>query len=195
VAGNLETLSRNLLETSKLLEASISGSQQAADFAEAIIGGLKSGGKILLAGNGGSAADAQHMAAEFVNYFNFPRPGLPAIALTTDTSVLTSVSNDTDFKFVYSRQIQALGRKGDIFWCYTTSGKSKNIIEAARVAKDMGIVVCAFTGAHTSDLDDLCDFVVSVPSNSTPRIQETHLVIGHSVAEIVEQHFFGENRA
>ena len=192
MADFVNIVRKNLIDSSNLLQMSSSLAEQTTEFALAIIRSLDAGGKILLAGNGGSAADAQHMAAEFVNYFNFPRPGLPAISLSTDTSIMTSVSNDTSYDLVYSRQIEALANKGDIFWCYTTSGKSKNIIEAVRVANQMGVVVCAFTGSHVADLQEFCTYIINVPSKSTPRIQESHLVLGHSVAEIVERHYFGE---
>jgi len=149
-----------------------------------------SGGKILLAGNGGSAADAQHIAAEFVNYFNFERPGLPAIALTTDTSVITSISNDSDYVQVFARQVQALGRPGDIFIAYSTSGKSKNVIAAISRAKELGLTVIGFTGKDPQDMMNCCDFLFQTPSNSTPKIQEGHLVMGHILSGLVEEMLF-----
>lgn len=158
-----------------------------------IVSCLSRNGKILLAGNGGSAADAQHMAAEFVNYFSFPRAPLAAIALTTDTSVLTSISNDSSFDHVFSRQVSSIGHRGDILWLYSTSGSSKNVIEAATVAKEMGIKVIFFTGKNTAIAESVSDFVVSVPSSSTPKIQEVHLVLGHAISGIVEERMFGKS--
>jgi D-sedoheptulose 7-phosphate isomerase len=158
-----------------------------------IISGLSRNGKILLAGNGGSAADAQHMAAEFVNYFSFPRAPLAAIALTTDSSVLTSISNDSSFDYVFSRQVSSIGNPGDILWLYSTSGSSKNIVEAAKVAKEMGIKVIFFTGDETGTAEAVSDLVVSVPSSSTPKIQEVHLVLGHAISGIVEERMFGKS--
>lgn len=153
---------------------------------------LQNGKKILLAGNGGSAADAQHIAAEFVNYFNFDRPGLPAIALTTDTSVITSISNDSDFDKVFARQLQAIGNAGDVFFAYSTSGTSKNIISALKVAKTKGLVTVGFTGLDTSIFSELCDFMLCTPSSSTPKIQEGHLVMGHILSGLVEQMMFAK---
>jgi D-sedoheptulose 7-phosphate isomerase len=158
--------------------------------AKACEASFNSGGKILLAGNGGSAADAQHIAAEFVNYFNFKRPGLPAIALTTDTSVLTSISNDSDYVEVFARQVEALGRRGDIFVAYSTSGRSKNIIAAISRAKELGLTVIGFTGRDPNDMSHACDFLFQTPSNSTPKIQEGHLVMGHILSGLVEEMLF-----
>ena len=153
---------------------------------------LAEGGKLLLAGNGGSAADAQHIAAEFVNYFKFPRPGLPAIALTTDSSVMTSISNDTSYNLVFARQIEALGSAGDVFIGYSTSGESANIIRAFEAARQKKIVTIGLTGSGTEKMAPLCDFLLSVPSSSTPHIQEGHLVLGHILSSLVESWQFPE---
>jgi D-sedoheptulose 7-phosphate isomerase len=161
----------------------------------AVYDAMASGGKLLLAGNGGSAADAQHIAAEFVNYFGYNRPALPAIALTTDSSVMTSISNDSDYTNVFARQLHALGRPGDIFFGYTTSGTSKNIVEALKAAKELGILAVALTGESSKELDLVCDHIINVPSGSTPKIQEGHLVIGHTISGLVEDMFFGSNAA
>lgn len=161
------------------------------EVARAVHSAMASGGKLLLAGNGGSAADAQHIAAEFVNYFGYSRPALPAIALTTDSSVMTSISNDSDYKNVFARQIHALGRPGDVFFGYTTSGTSENIVEALKVAKSLGLVSVALTGERSPSLGQFCDHVINVPSSSTPKIQEGHLVIGHTISGLVEDMFFG----
>lgn len=149
-----------------------------------------SGGKILLAGNGGSAADAQHIAAEFVNIFAFERPGLSAIALTVDSSVVTAISNDSSYEQVFARQIQAHGKKGDVFFGYSTSGKSPNVIAALIEAKSRGITTVGFTGNKGGPMNEYCDFLFDIPSSSTPKIQEGHLVIGHIISGIVESTVF-----
>lgn len=192
---NIEFIKKQLGRTSALLLKTIDTSNVSigVSIAEKIFECMSAGGKLLLAGNGGSAADAQHIAAEFVNYFAFPRKALPAIALTTDSSVLTSISNDSDFDFVFARQIQALGHPRDLVWLYSTSGSSKNIIEAAKTAKNSGLTVIAFTGSNTSDLEMYSDFIISVPSMETPKIQEVHLVLGHAISGIVESMFFRPN--
>ncbi len=160
--------------------------------AKACIHSLKSGGKILLAGNGGSAADAQHMAGEFVSRFAFDRPGLPAIALTTDTSILTAIGNDYGYEKLFARQIQALGNRGDVFIAYSTSGKSPNVIHAISEARARGLVTLGFTGNRESPMNELCDHVLVVPSPDTPKIQEGHLVLGHILCGLVENSMLKE---
>jgi D-sedoheptulose 7-phosphate isomerase len=151
---------------------------------------LSSGGKLLLIGNGGSAADAQHIAAEFVNYFNFMRPALAAIALTTDSSVLTSISNDSEYEQIFSRQLQALGRKGDVLLAYSTSGKSKNVIAGMHQAMEMGIKVVGLTGKEPGAMEEASDFLLQTPSRLTANIQEGHLVMGHILSGLVESIIF-----
>lgn len=151
---------------------------------------LGSGGKLLLAGNGGSAADAQHIAGELVSKFAFDRPGLPAIALTTDTSVITAIGNDYGYEKVFERQIQALGNLGDIFFAYSTSGNSKNIVTALREAKKRGLITVGVTGNNEGAMNEFCDYVIKVPSKSTPKIQEGHLVIGHLLCGIIEKNIW-----
>jgi len=146
--------------------------------------------KLLLAGNGGSAADSQHLAAEFVNRFNFDRPGLPAIALTTDTSILTSVGNDSGFNTIFSRQIEALGTPGDLFIGLSTSGNSPNIVEALSVCRKKKMFSIGLTGAAGGQMKDLCDICIMVPSDETPRIQEAHILIGHIICSIAEEELF-----
>ena len=153
---------------------------------------LQAGGKVLLAGNGGSAADAQHIAGELVSRFAFDRPGLPAIALTTDTSIMTAIGNDYGYEKLFERQIQALGNSGDIFIAYSTSGNSKNIVAALREAKRKGLVSVGLTGNRRGAMDELCDFVFAVPSPNTPKIQEGHLIIGHTLCGIIEEKIFGK---
>jgi D-sedoheptulose 7-phosphate isomerase len=151
---------------------------------------FRRGNKILIFGNGGSAADAQHIAAEFVNRFLVDRTPLPAIALTTDTSVLTSIGNDADFSLIFSRQIEALGGKGDIAWGITTSGKSPNVIEGFRKAEEMGMTTIAFTGKDGGAALRMADHGLNCTSTSTPRIQEAHITAGHIICELVERELF-----
>src|SRR4030043_1209962 len=151
---------------------------------------FEAGNKLFFFGNGGSAADAQHLAAEFVNRYIMDRPPLPAIALTTDTSILTSVSNDFSFSEVFAKQLRALGKEGDVAIGITTSGNSPNIIKAFEVAKEMGMKTVALTGKEGGALKKLAEFSLVVPSSSTPRIQEHHLLIGHILCEMVEHYLF-----
>jgi len=151
---------------------------------------LKGGGKILLFGNGGSAADAQHIAAEFVNRFRRDRHPLPALALTTDTSILTSIANDYDFSLVFLKQIQALGKPGDLAWGISTSGNSPNVNLALEEAKRMGLKTVALGGGTGGKMAEIADLVLVVNSKDTPRIQEVHITIGHVVCELVEEMFF-----
>ncbi len=158
--------------------------------ATATIECLKNGGKILLAGNGGSAADAQHIAGEFVSRFAFDRPGLPAIALTVDTSILTAIGNDYGYEKLFARQVQALGHKGDVFIGYSTSGKSPNVLKAFEEARALGLVCIGLTGNRGGPMQELCDFLLEVPSADTPKIQEGHLVLGHILCGLVEDAIF-----
>lgn len=157
---------------------------------EACIDCMKHGGKILLAGNGGSAADAQHIAGEFVSRFAFDRPGLPAIALTTDTSILTAIGNDYGYERLFARQVQAHGNKGDVFIGYSTSGKSPNILSAFEEARAKGLVCVGLTGNRGGPMRELCDYLLEVPSSDTPKIQEGHLVLGHILCGLVENAIF-----
>jgi D-sedoheptulose 7-phosphate isomerase len=149
-------------------------------------------GRILIAGNGGSAADAQHIAGELVSRFAFERPGLPVLSLTTDTSVLTAIGNDDGFQYLFSRQLQAHGRKGDVFIAYSTSGTSHNIVRALEEAKRLGITSIGLTGQREGAMTVLCDFVLRTPSLVTPKIQEGHLVLGHILCGLVERAIFKE---
>lgn len=158
--------------------------------AGACIDSLNNGGKILLAGNGGSAADAQHIAGEFVSRFAFDRLGLPAMALTVDTSILTAVGNDLGFENLFARQVQAHGNTGDVFVGYSTSGNSPNIIRALEAAKSKGLICIGMTGNRGGAMGGLCDYLLEVPSGDTPKIQEGHLVLGHSLCGLVENALF-----
>ncbi len=151
---------------------------------------LKNGGKILLAGNGGSAADAQHIAGELVSRFEFDRPGLPAIALTTDTSILTAIGNDYGYEKLFGRQVQALGNKGDIFIGFSTSGRSKNILNALEESRRKGLISVGFGGDAGGLLPDLCDHLLLVPAQTTPKIQEGHLILGHILCGLIESSLF-----
>ncbi|WP_093818809.1 D-sedoheptulose-7-phosphate isomerase [Stenotrophomonas indicatrix] len=151
---------------------------------------LKAGRKILFAGNGGSAADAQHWAGELVSRFYYDRPGLPAIALTTDTSILTAIGNDYGYDYTFARQIEALGQEGDVFVAISTSGRSKNIMRALEACEAKGVRVIGFTGEHGGDMMDRCDICFRVPSNETPRIQEGHEFIGHLLCALIESEMF-----
>ena len=160
--------------------------------AASIIESLGRGGKLLLAGNGGSAADAQHIAGEFVSRFLLDRPGLPAMALTTDTSVLTAIANDYGYEKLFTRQIQANGRAGDVLMAYSTSGRSANILSACREARERGLHVIGMTGNRAGPMLELCDHLLAVPSADTPKIQEGHLVIGHILCALVEDAIFAQ---
>jgi len=152
------------------------------------------GNKLLVAGNGGSAADAQHIAAEFVSRFNFDRPGLPALALTTDTSILTAVGNDYGYDQLFRRQIEANGCKGDVFMGISTSGNSPNVLHALEAAREKGIITFGLTGRSGGKMRDLCDHCLCVPSTETPRIQEAHIMIGHTLCAMVELALFEQYR-
>jgi len=160
--------------------------------AQMVIAAYQAGNKTLLAGNGGSAADAQHIAGEFVSRFYFDRPGLSSIALTTDTSVLTAIGNDYGYEKLFSRQVQAIGNTGDIFIGISTSGNSPNIIAALLECKKKGIKTIGFTGDRGGEMAGLCDICIEVPSSETPRIQEVHILIGHIICYLVEEEIFGD---
>lgn len=152
----------------------------------------KNGNKTLIAGNGGSASDAQHIAGEFVSKFYFDRPGLASLALTTDTSILTAIGNDYGYEKLFSRQVQANGVKGDIFIGISTSGNSNNVIEALKECKNKGIITVGLTGKSGGKMKEFCDYCICVPSSETPRVQEAHILIGHIVCAVVEEELFGK---
>lgn len=151
---------------------------------------LKRGNKLLFAGNGGSAADAQHWAGELVSRFNFDRPGLAGIALTTDTSILTAIGNDYGYDYVFARQIEALGRDGDVFFAISTSGNSANIVRAIKAARERGIKAVGFTGEGGGAMAELCDICLRMPSTATPKIQEGHEFLGHLICCLIERKMF-----
>ncbi len=146
--------------------------------------------KTILAGNGGSAADAQHIAAELVGRYGFDRPSLASLALTTDTSALTAIGNDYGYDYIFSRQIEGMGQKGDLFIGISTSGNSLNIIKAFHSAKEKGITTVALVGRDGGEMGKIADYSLIVPSNSTPRIQESHILIGHIICDIIEKEIF-----
>lgn len=150
---------------------------------------LNSGGKILLFGNGGSAADAQHIAAELVGRFKLKRKGLPAIALTTDTSALTSIGNDFGFTHIFDRQIEALAVDKDVIIGISTSGSSENVINALQVASNLSCKTIGLTGKNGGIMNEICDVAINAPSNSTPRIQEMHILVGHIICHLIDQNF------
>lgn len=176
---------QNIINDKKLMELIEQVSLQAIEV-------YKKGNKIILGGNGGSAADAQHIAGELVSRFYFDRPGLPALALTTDTSILTAIGNDYGYERLFSRQIQANGNQGDMFIGISTSGNSPNILKALEECKAQNIITVGLTGGQGGLMEELCDYSIKVPSNETPRVQESHILIGHIICSIVEEAIFGQ---
>ena len=153
---------------------------------------FRSGNKLMLAGNGGSAGDAQHIAGEFLSRLNFDRAPLPAIALSTDTSVLTAIGNDYGYEQVFERQIRGLGKRGDGFIAISTSGRSPNILAALRAARDLGVMTIGFAGSDGGTMKDLCDLCLFAPSDETPQIQQIHITAAHIICGLVERSIFGK---
>jgi len=168
------------------------GGELLIGMAEMVCGAFQRGHRLFLFGNGGSDADAQHLAAEFVNRFQLERRPLPAIALTVDTSVLTSISNDYRFEDVFSKQLQALGQAGDVALGISTSGRSPNVLKALRWARENGLQTMAWAGAERTEIDDISDLILHVPSGVTARVQEGHITFGHVLCLLVEEILFGE---
>jgi D-sedoheptulose 7-phosphate isomerase len=182
-----------LVQSHKVLEAAAQNEQflnQLVAISDAIVNCFRAGGKVLLAGNGGSAADAQHIAGEFLSRLNFDRAPLPAIALTVDTSVLTAVGNDYGYEQVFERQVRGLGRPGDVFVGISTSGRSANVLRALRTAREMGMVSIGFCGARKTEMLELCDIALQAPSESTPFIQQIHITAAHIICGEVERVLF-----
>jgi len=198
----METASRFESQVRSSIEASISAKERllksagllttVSRVAEILIDAFGTGNKVILFGNGGSAADAQHIAAEFVGRFAFDRPALPALALSVNTSCVTAIGNDYGFDVVFSRQIEALARSGDVAIGISTSGKSPNVVKGLLTAKKMGLHTIGLTGANGGPMADQADQSICVPSEETPRIQECHILIGHIISELVEQVIFHE---
>ena len=186
IAGQFRDTAQNLHAMSEDTELHAMLARAAA----ACIGALRGGRKILFAGNGGSAADAQHLAGELVSRFNYDRPGLAAFALTTDTSVLTAIGNDYGYERLFARQVQAVGAAGDVLVALSTSGRSPNILAAVREARAKGIVSIGMTGRGGGPLAALCDHCLRTPSDLTPRIQEGHIAMGHTLCWLIERAIF-----
>jgi D-sedoheptulose 7-phosphate isomerase len=162
--------------------------------AAAILNALRSGNKILLIGNGGSAADAQHIAAEIIGRYKQDRPAYAAIALTTDTSALTAIANDYGFEQVFARQVEGLGARGDVLLALSTSGRSPNILAALRSARERGLVTIGFTGSKGEALGALCDHLLVSPSDDTPVVQQIHLSVAHGICDAIEQTMMSEGQ-
>ena len=186
---SLKEYSQDLISTIEALDTQYI--DRVENVIERTVSCLKQGGKIMLAGNGGSAADAQHMAGEYVSRFMFDRPGLSAVALTTDTSILTAIGNDYGYDNLFTRQIEAIGRAGDILMLYTTSGTSPNIVSAIELGRNMGLTVVLFTSEKYSGPENENILTLRVPNRSTPTIQEMHLVTGHYICMKVESSIYG----
>ena len=191
IAGQFRDTAQNLRAMSEDagLHAAIAG------VAAACIDALRRGNKILFAGNGGSAADAQHLAGELVSRFNYDRPGLAAFALTTDTSVLTAIGNDYGYERLFARQVEAVGMAGDVFIGISTSGRSPNIVAALQVARAKGLVTVGLTGRGGGLMPELCDHCLRTPSDQTPRIQEGHIAMGHTICWLIERAIFPRGAA
>jgi D-sedoheptulose 7-phosphate isomerase len=176
---------QNIYQNEELLNKIVEVAQRCVEL-------YKGDKKTILAGNGGSAADAQHIAAELVGRYGFDRPSIPSLALTTDTSNLTAIGNDYGYDYVFSRQLEGMGQAGDIFIGISTSGNSKNIINAFEVAKNKNILTIALVGKDGGEMAKMADIALVVPSDSTPRIQESHILIGHILCDIIEKEIFGD---
>ncbi|MCF8053738.1 MAG: D-sedoheptulose 7-phosphate isomerase [Deltaproteobacteria bacterium] len=182
---------RSAQESIKVVDAFFrDNTKDVAKAINVIVAALKAGNKVMFCGNGGSAADAQHLTAEFVNRFQIERPPLPAIALSTDSSVLTSIGNDYSFDDIFSKQIRALGKDGDILVAISTSGASANILKALEQAKRQKMFSIAFLGKDGGAARQLADLSLVVPANSTPRIQEAHILLGHIICEMIDMRLF-----
>ena len=194
IKKELETQIAEIIEAHKKAvdQLQASGLKTVIDAGEAIIKAIKKGATVYICGNGGSAADAQHIAAELVNRFECNRRALPAVALTTDSSVITSIANDTSYDNVFARQAEALVKKGDVFWAISTSGTSPSVLAAARMARKKGAFVIAFTGRKNSSLERLADICLCADNKTTARSQEIHQLAYHIVCKLVEQSFTGK---
>jgi D-sedoheptulose 7-phosphate isomerase len=185
---------RSQIAASQRLAAALGDSLLVAaigDVAAACVASLRAGGKVLFAGNGGSAAEAQHFAAELVSRFTSDREALPSMALSTDTSIITAISNDYGYEQLFARQVRAHGRRGDVFIALSTSGTSPNILRGLEEARRLGLIGVGFTGNRGGPMRERCDLIVEVPSSETPRIQEAHLVLGHVLCGVIEREMFG----
>lgn len=191
----IQNLIRTSIETTRatmdavLADTALLGHVEQAGLA--CVKALKEQRKVLLCGNGGSAADSQHIAAELVSRLNYDRPGLSAVALTTDTSALTAIGNDYGYERVFARQVEAIGQKGDILIALSTSGNSPNVMAALEAAKKQGITTIVLTGKTGGKMNGMCDIMLKMPSSCTPNIQECHIMFGHIICQIIEDTIFG----
>lgn len=186
----MDLIVKSIEESAQVIKSLVSVVDDINGASETIIESISNGGKILIFGNGGSAADSQHFAAELVGKFrNAKRRGIPAIALTVDTSALTAISNDWEFGYVFERQIEALGKRGDVAFGITTSGKSQNVLRALKKGRELQMKTISLVGKNIEYVKPFSDFVISVPSDDTQRIQEAHALIIHIICEIIEQRF------
>jgi D-sedoheptulose 7-phosphate isomerase len=182
ISQTVETVERVLKDTT-LLEGVLGVSELCKS-------ALQQGNKIIFAGNGGSAADAQHLAAELVSRLNYDRPALAALSLTVDTSALTAIGNDYGYQYVFARQLDAIARQGDVFVAISTSGNSQNILEALQIAKDKKVMSVGLTGKSGGKMKNMCDHILQMPSTQTPKIQECHIMLGHIICDLIEQGLF-----
>jgi len=188
-----EIIRQQLIESSELKSRILHHMlDKIVELSDVVVHALRNGNKIMFCGNGGSAADAQHLAGEFINRFRFDRAPLAGLALTTDTSILTCIGNDSSFDHVFSKQILGLGNKGDVLIAISTSGNSMNILEACHACKEKGIYIVGFTGESGGKMQEIVDLLIDIPSKDTPRIQEGHITVGHIMCDIVEQEMFSK---
>jgi len=196
--SNFEQKVAGTIESSIAVKQHLLADQEAialiAKVSEALIAAFKKGNKALLFGNGGSAADAQHIAAEFVGRFAFDRPALPAIALSVNTSCLTAIGNDHGFDVVFTRQLEALATRGDVAIGISTSGTSPNVLHALGAGQRLGLKTVAFTGCSGGKMKGIADYCICIPSNETPRIQECHVLVGHIICDLVERALFPQKQ-
>ena len=194
MAGSLNEYMHAEFEKSRQLLDALSSDEalhrQVLEVVAVCVQALRRGNKILFAGNGGSAADAQHWAGELVSRFNYDRPGLPGIALTTDTSILTAIGNDYGYEYLFARQVQALGVKGDVLFAISTSGNSKNILRGIEAAHAAALEVIGFTGESGGAMAEQCTICLRMPSRETPKIQEGHEILGHLICGMIEREMF-----
>jgi D-sedoheptulose 7-phosphate isomerase len=186
-----EEIASQLQASGELLRRTAASADLLARMATVVADALTAGSKVLLCGNGGSAADAQHMATELLARYKLDRQPLAAIALGTDVTYLTAMSNDTSFEHVFSRQVEGLGRRGDVLWVFSTSGNSPNVLAAVKAARDQGLATIGFTGASGGKLKSAVDYCLCVPSLETPRIQEVHTAAAHAICDLVERELAG----
>ena len=183
IISNSISLKEQVLQDSSIIKT-------VNDISSALVESFRSGKKLLICGNGGSAADAQHLAAEFSGRFYYDRPPLNAEALHVNTSYLTAVANDYSYNDIYSRMVKGAGNEGDVLWGISTSGNSENVVRAMQIAKEKGMKTVGFTGEGGGKMESLSDFLIAVPSKDTPRVQEVHILIGHIICELVEAEIF-----